>query len=356
MNATSLETARARFPNVERRIVTELSSDEVRCSVVTESSPPLFIEPVGGEIATDVSAFVHWVGARREILDRLIVQHGGVVLRGFPLRKTADFEALVGQFTAYSAGYVGGSTPRRALGHNVLESTNIASDLRLGVHSEMAYMRDFPARIAFFALQVAPRGGETIIADFRRLSKLIPGPLRDKLQVRGIRNVRNYGPAAEHEPTDIDNPDNRPWNHSFYTDSPSEVDRLARGLGMTTLWHADGSLTVINQIEAFTTHPVTGQSLYRNNIHTGGRLNYTGKHAEAARALVASQRMPTGTVLGDGSSLDAEEGALLSHLIDEVTISWPWLNGDTMILDNLQVAHGRNPYEGARETQVALLN
>ena len=350
LDRESISTGRARC------IDTELSSNEVGCSVLAESSPPLFVEPTGGVISTDRSAFMEWVDAHRVALDQLIVKHGGIVLRGFPLRETVDFEALVGHFPAYSAGYLGGSSPRSSLGRNVLESTNLASDLRLGVHLEMAYMRDFPARIAFFARQVARSGGETIIADFRRLSQLIPGPLRGKLQLRGIRNVRNYGPAADREPGYIDNPDQRPWNHSFFTDSRNEVERLALGLGMTTVWHADGSLTVINQMDAFTTHPVTGQSLYRNNVHAGGRLNYTGKHAEAERELLAAQTMPTGTFLGDGSSLDPDELAKLSRLIDEVTISWPWSNGDTMILDNLQVAHGRNPYEGRRETQVALLS
>jgi alpha-ketoglutarate-dependent taurine dioxygenase len=359
MTAINLETGldRKSAPAARARCIeTELSSNNVRCSVLANSGPPLFVEPIGGVISTDRSAFMEWVGAHRVALDQLIVKHGGVVLRGFPLSETADFEALVGHFPAYSAGYLGGSTPRRSLGRNVLESTNLASELRLGVHLEMAYMRDFPARIAFFARQVARCGGETIIGDFRRLSQLIPGPLREKLQRRGIRNVRNYGPAAECEPGYLDNPDRRPWNHSFFTDSRNEAERLALGLGMTTVWHADGSLTVINQMDAFTTHPVTGQSLYRNNIHAGGRLNYTGKHAEAERALLALQKMPTGTFLGDGSSLDPDEMAQLSRLIDEVTICWPWSDGDAMILDNLQVAHGRNPYEGRRETQVALLS
>jgi alpha-ketoglutarate-dependent taurine dioxygenase len=346
----SITIAGARFMD------TELSSDEIRCSVLTDSGLPLCIEPTRGVVSTHRAAFVHWLGAHRTVLEQLMVKHGGVVLRGFPLTETADFEAVVGEFEAYSAGYLGGSTPRRPLGRNVLESTSLASDLRLGVHSEMAYMRDFPPRIAFFARHVAERGGETIIADFRRMSELIPGPLREKLQLRGIRNVRNYGPAAAREPAYIDNPDMRPWNHSFFTNSQSEVEQLALGLGMRTVWHADGRLTVINQMDAFTTHPATGQSVYRNNIHAGGRLNYTGERAESERALLAIQKMPTGTFLGDGSSLDATEMALLSRLIDEVTISWPWANGDTMILDNLQVGHGRNPFEGRRETQVALLS
>lgn len=359
MTAMNLEAGRERASirtAGARCIDTELSSNDICCSVLGNSGSPLFVEPTAGVISTDRSAFVQWVAAQRAALDRLIVEHGGVVLRGFPLRETADFEVLVGRFPSYSAGYLGGSSPRRSLGRNVLESTNLAPEFRLGVHLEMAYMREFPPRIAFFARQVARCGGETIIGDFRRLSQLIPGPLRQKLQLHGIRNVRNYGPAAACEPAYLDNPDKRPWNHGFFTDSRDEVERLAVGLGMSTVWHADGSLTVINQMDAFTTHPVTGQSLYRNNIHAGGRLNYMGKHAESERALLATQPMPTGTFLGDGSSLDPEETALLLRLIDEVTISWVWSNGDTMILDNLQIAHGRNPYEGRRETQVALLS
>jgi hypothetical protein len=91
-----------------------------------------------------------------------------------------------------------------------------------------------------------------------------------------------------------------------------------------TVWHADGSLTVINQMDAFTTHPVTGQSVYLNNIHAGGRLNYTGKHAEAERALLAVQKMPTGTFLGDGSSLDPDEVTLLSRLRMKVGEKHRW--------------------------------
>src|ERR1700723_399311 len=91
-----------------RCIDTELSSDGICCSLLANSGPPLFVEPTGGGIWTDRSAFVQWVDAHRVALDRLIVKHGGVVLRGFPLRETADFEVLVSRFPAYSTGYLGG--------------------------------------------------------------------------------------------------------------------------------------------------------------------------------------------------------------------------------------------------------
>ena len=110
LDRESISTGRARC------IDTELSSNEVGCSVLAESSPPLFVEPTGGVISTDRSAFMEWVDAHPVALDQLIVKHGGIVLRGFPLRETEGFEALVGHFPAYSAGYLGGSSPRQFAG------------------------------------------------------------------------------------------------------------------------------------------------------------------------------------------------------------------------------------------------
>ncbi|WP_183282819.1 TauD/TfdA family dioxygenase [Cupriavidus alkaliphilus] len=52
---------------------------------------------------------------------------------------------------------------------------------------------------------------------------------------------------------------------------------------------------------------------------------------------------------------DAER-AHIDRLCDQSTYSWPWRDGDVMVLDNLQVWHGRNPYQGARDVQVALMD
>ncbi len=68
-----------------------------------------------------------------------------------------------------------------------------------------------------------------------------------------------------------------------------------------------------------------------------------------------SKKFPTGATLGDGKRLDAEEMAHIDTLCDKATYAWPWRDGDVMVLDNLQVWHGRNPYEGERDVQVALL-
>ena len=61
MTAMSLGTglARGSIPISGARFIdTELSSNEVRCSVLANSGPPLFVEPTGGPISTDRLRFV----------------------------------------------------------------------------------------------------------------------------------------------------------------------------------------------------------------------------------------------------------------------------------------------------------
>ena len=78
-------------------------------------------------------------------------------------------------------------------------------------------------------------------------------------------------------------------------------------------------------------------------------------NAELVQRLRASQKRPTGTFFGNNEPLSTDELASFDHYIEAHTLAWPWQNGDLMILDNLEMWHGRNPYEGSREVLVAML-
>ena len=69
----------------------------------------------------------------------------------------------------------------------------------------------------------------------------------------------------------------------------------------------------------------------------------------------ASQKRPSGTFLGSGEPLSGDEVASFERYIEAHTRAWPWRNGDVMILDNLEMSHGRNPCERSHEVQVAML-
>jgi hypothetical protein len=216
----------------------------------------------------------------------------------------------------------------------------------------MAYMRDYPPRIAFFSCRTAQEGGATTICDMRRVTGNLPPSVVDKISRLGIRNVRNYAPYRESGEVIRTNPDSVPWNRAFPVGSMEEVTDLCDRMGMQAIWRDDGSLTLINHIPGFSAHPLTDERIYRGNIHSGGLS--TTSTTDAERKALHHRDLPSGHSLGDGSGLDADELAAFRAVIDEATVSWQWRDGDLMILDNLLVGHGREPYRGPRDQQVAL--
>jgi alpha-ketoglutarate-dependent taurine dioxygenase len=299
---------------------------------------------------------LNWVSSHRDTLDRLICDYGGIVLRGFPVSETADFGALMDLFPSFQGDYRGGVAPRMRVAGQVMEATRLDHAVKLRLHSEMAYMREYPLRIAFFSHVTAPVGGETIIADIRGLLESLPEELRERLMRHGIMTVRNYAPRSDGLDSSVAHMDLRGWNLAFSTEDVSEVETICAEKGLEPVWNDDGSLTVFNRTDATAIHPRTGQVLYRSNLHSYNIATVSeGLDQKLVEELRSRQKHPTGTVLGNGEALSLEEIRLFEQRLDERTRAWPWRNGDVMILDNLETWHGRNPYEGKRDVQVAML-
>lgn len=324
---------------------------DVQCHELSPGRPPLFIEPKGGALRDQVS-FRVWLESARPVLDTLIVRHGGIVLRGFPIRETEDFSHFISLFPSFDSGYAGGRAPRKAISGKVMEATRLASSVRLALHSEMAYMRDYPKRIAFFSRRTAPVGGETLIGDVRNLVESMPPETLAKIRRLGTRMVRNFGPRSADLEGSYGHMDQRGWNQAFFTEDAKEVEAICAERGLEPVWNEDGSLVVFNKLEPFVVHPETGKELYRSVLH----LKPQAENAELDAEIRKTQKYPTGATLGNGERLSRQEMADMEEILDRVTYSWPWRDGDVMVLDNLQVWHGRNPYEGPRDVQVALLD
>lgn len=332
-----------------------LLGHDVICHFPEEGAPLMFIEP-NGERLRALPELLAWACANRPVLDRLICAHGGVVLRGFPISEAADFGALTGLFPSFEGDYLGGVAPRAQIAGQVMESTRLDKHVKLRLHSEMAYMQKFPLRIAFFSKETAEVGGETIVADTRGLLEALPPALREKVESLGVMTVRNFAPPSGQLDASVAHMDLRGWDTAFESNDRAHVELLCKERGLEPIWNEDGSLTVVNRTSAVVAHPVTGQKLYRSNLHSYTASSHSeGLDTELVRRVRESQQRPSGTFLGDGQPLAADEIAHFNAFLDHRTRAWPWKNGDVMILDNLQTWHGRNPYEGSRQVQVAVL-
>jgi alpha-ketoglutarate-dependent taurine dioxygenase len=321
----------------------------------------LFIEPKAGALANWTDALA-WVRDHRGALDQMLHQAGGLVLRGFPVRGAENFGMLIDLLGPYAGDYAGGASARSKITGNVMEATRLSEEIKIPLHQEMAYLTKYPAHIVFYCHTAAPVGGETIVGDMRAVTQRLPSGIREKLERHGVMAVRNFAPPpAPGEQEDIaDHPDLRSWQFAFYTDDKAVVEEACREKGMEPIWNADGTLTVRTLMDAFTTHPQTGERLYRNVIHVDPASGFSDALPADRRAkvmkVVERQAMPTGYYLGDGSALAGDDRAALQAVFADIETKWQWQSGDIMLLDNLLTAHGRNPFSGPREVQVGLLN
>jgi hypothetical protein len=66
------------------------------------------------------------------------------------------------------------------------------------------------------------------------------------------------------------------------------------------------------------------------------------------------KRLPRNAYYGDGSPIEIEALEHIRAIYEQEKIVFKWQKRDIMILDNLLMAHGRQPYQGERKVVVAL--
>lgn len=331
-------------------------SEQTRTSPITDGPLPLLVEPVDVSLRAP-HAFAGWLADNEAAIRGALLHYGGVLLRGFAIGDADDFAQLAERFPTFELGYAGGATPRAAIKGKVFEASRILSHRHIMLHQEMAYLPHYPSKLAFFCRKTAAEGGETVIGDMRRLTSLLPRRLRDEIAARGVKHTRNFrtpellggreNPAFNH----------RTWQQAFYTEDRAEAEAACRAQGLSYAWLDDGSLSVVHSTPGFLDHPVTGDRIWFNHIasqviHPRWMLDdFPAFHAVYGDDLPR----PTDTRYGDGGRIADEDFELIHDLLDEITVAFPWQDGDIMILDNILTAHGRAPFSGERDVQVMLL-
>ena len=159
-----------------------------------------------------------WAGSDRGGLDALLLEHRALLFRGFGVRDVAAFERFI---AASSDGnkleYRDRTTPRETRGHNVYTSTVHPPEERIHLHNEGTYWVRWAARLYFCVLRAPERGGETPIADVRRVHDRVPADVRERFEQNGMMLVRNFNQGF-----------GLPWQDVFQTSERPEVEAYCR--------------------------------------------------------------------------------------------------------------------------------
>lgn len=334
----------------------DTSGDTVRVDV-RPGGLPAMIRPLDPQLATDLDAFVAWFRDRKELLDELACRHGALLLRGFPLRTTADFAMAIDHYPTDDLTYVGGATQRGQIAPRVYEATASGKEIHLTLHQEMAYLPAFPRMIAFFCRAAPWAGGETIVADFRELSRRVPRPLWDEVAGRGVTYLRNFRVPGDADP--VVAAIHKTWPVTFGSDDPAVAEEQCRSVGLEPIWEADGSLSTRYTARGLIEHPRTGETVWFN--HIASQMMTPASRAFGPLWSQIEERYPPGRprpyhmTFGDGTPIDPDAVEELETIYDAIVQSVRYRDGDLLLVDNVMTGHGRHPYEGERDVQVALL-
>ena len=330
----------------------------VRLSEPFPGNPPLWIEPVDADLRNDPAAAGRWMSGHHEAIEQALLGFGAIVWRGFAVASSEQFAGLLERFEPFAQGYAGGTSDRKVVTGNVMEATRTPPEVTIPLHQEMSYMPSGPRLAAFYCREPSLTGGETIICDMRGLLEALPAPLREKLLTHQVEYVRNMRSEAVDDWRAGDIFRHPTWQYRFETEDHTMIEALLAERGAQFEWHADGSLSFWTRVPGVTTHPVTGELLYFNQMNSQVQHRLTiGEHRAAAIDAAYGTTTPRAYSVrfSNGEALSEAEFLAIHATFERRKLAFAWQAGDVMLLENRLTAHGRNPFTGQRDVQVMLI-
>lgn len=328
-------------PSTARRRAVRIADDELiqRSFPVPGRTIPLMLEPAAGSLD-----LVDWAAAHAELLDALLLEHRALLFRGFEIAGAGGLR----RFTEVTSGgepleYRDRSSPRHAVADRVYTSTDYPAEETIRMHNEGTYWLTCPLKIYFYCKAEPQRGGETPIADGRRVLARLDPELARRFAARKLLYLRNYNDGF-----------GLPWETVFQTADRADVERYCRANAIELEWKEGGRLRTRQLRPAFVRHPRTGEELWFNHAAFFHVSALDPQLRSGLLAELAAEDLPFNTCYGDGSAIAEDDLDAVRSVYQEERILFPWRQGDLLMLDNLTIAHGREPYAGPREILVGL--
>lgn len=335
-----LETNKPRFGAAKIRRAVGLTRDDlVRVTCFDDARQFLsIVKPTVDGV--DAAA---WARNNGELIGKMLLTSGAILFRNFSIRKASSFDELIRAASGELLEYSYRSTPRKQVEGRIYTSTEYPASESIPLHNEMAYARTWPMKVWFCCVKAALVGGETPLADSRRVLRRITPAVQRRFVEHGVLYLRNYGAGM-----DLD------WPEVFQTESRTEVEQFCHNAGIEYEWRANGGLTTRQVCQAVAAHPRNGEEVWFNQAHL---FHITSLPEQAREVLLSSygeSNLPRNTYYGDGSPIEPEVLDEIRSAYEKEATVFKWEEGDVLVTDNMLTAHGRLPYEGPRQILVGM--
>jgi len=325
-------------PSTSKRKAIALSQETLvnESFLRTGDTLPLLLEPAVQGLSLSM-----WAAGNADFIFQKLRSNGGILFRGFEVGTVNEFEVFLQSLLGDLFNYSYRSTPRTQVSGQIYTSTEYPEHQTIQLHNEMSYSRSWPMVVGFCCLVAPSHGGETPIANSRKVFEAIESGVRDRFIEKGVMYVRNYGDALDLS-----------WRDVFQTSDRLEVERYCREAGIEFEWKGQNELQTRQVCQAVATHPYNGANVWFNQAHL---FHVSSLEPEIKESLLMStSELPRNAYYGDGSTIEEDALEEIRRAYANETIVFPWKTNDVLVLDNMLTAHGRRPYKGARRIVVGM--
>ena len=285
-----------------------------------------------------------WCETKRSFIQEQLSRNGAILFRNFNVRTVAEFSAFARVMCDELLDYREGSTPRSLVEDKIYTSTEYPKDQYIPLHNEMSYTRSWPTKLWFFCMTPSEQGGETPIADSRKIFQMLDAGIKERFRRKKVSYVRNYGQGLD-----------LTWQNAFQTDSRDSVEEYCRQSHVEYKWLDGGERLRTRQVcQAVAKHPQTGEWVWFNQAHLFHISNLGAAVAEQLLSIFTEEELPRNAYYGDGSPIELAVLDDIRRVYCEAEVVFAWQRGDILMVDNMLVAHGRMPYAGERKVVVAM--
>jgi amino acid adenylation domain-containing protein len=274
--------------------------DWVRCPRPNAFPAILYPASVSSDLpswsATSSAEIRHW-----------LQQSGALLFRGFEA-------ACAGGFPA-SASALCRTKPAA---HEDLSAESYQWLQSVSLHSRGAEAAEWPLVLVFQCLLPASELGMIRLVDNRRvLEQCSPSDreLMGRMRVTYIHNMPSGGDGS--------------WESHFRTEDPRQAERQCRERGLDFEWRGRGELCTRATRPLLRRHPVTGEEVLFQRL-------FPSDGATAGESVLFE----------NGPSAPDDWLRNLKARYDECSVEVRWQQGDTLVIDNMLVSHGRTPLQG----------
>ena len=286
---------------------------------------------------------IDWASNNKDFLETQLVKDGAILFRKFSLEHISNFQRFIETIAGELSEYQDKATPRHQVAGKIYSSTDYPRSHYIFFHNENSFAHTFPQKIFFFCLTPSEKGGQTPLADIRKVYQHIPSSIREKFKKKKVLYVRNFGRKV-----------GLSWQNVFNTSNPTELEKYGQQAGIKLEWKSEGRLRTYAVREACAEHPQTKEMIWFNHVAVLHISTLPPLQQKMLLEEFAPEDLPNNTYYGDGTEIEPEVLNIIRDAYQQEQIMFSWQQGDVLMVDNLLVAHGRKPYSGRREIVVGM--